>query len=190
MTDWQQFKMLFQQQFVAHLSVTQKLILANQLNNRRQGLSESVTDYYHDVMKMCRQYDPHMQDDEQRTKLLNGLRTELLDKILVQPLTGTTNDLLLALQQVEAGLKFTFQRMNDSSATVDETFTPTARRIQPSSQPQLAYNERRPHFHKDYRSSTAYSANGNEQRQSNWQGVCYQCGRFGHYAQQCPNHLN
>ncbi|CAF0861499.1 unnamed protein product [Didymodactylos carnosus] len=198
MRDWQQFKALFRRQFVSHLSVTDKLLLANQLNNRRQALNEPVTQYYHDMMKLCRQYDPDMDDAERRTKLLNGLKVELLDKILPQPMFGTTNDLLLALQQIEAGQKFTSQRMNDSTVIVEERPAQSTTMINPSSEARSANHralqssfrnnsyQQRQQYENSSQPSTAPYLRGHWQQQGN----CFRCGGFGHYAKHCPSPLN
>ncbi|CAF5229628.1 unnamed protein product, partial [Rotaria magnacalcarata] len=57
-------------------------LLAEQINQRKQGSDESVHDYYYALDKLCREYDPQMSAIDKTIKLVGGLREELKGKLL------------------------------------------------------------------------------------------------------------
>jgi hypothetical protein len=58
-------------------STAQQLNISIKLQNRRQGLNESVQSYYLDVLALCAKLDPEMSEKQQRLHLQRGLKPSL-----------------------------------------------------------------------------------------------------------------
>ena len=56
----------------------------NKLRNRKQGAGESATDYYYDIMDLCRSVDPNMNETTKLGHLFRGLKPSLAKKALDQ----------------------------------------------------------------------------------------------------------
>ena len=51
------------------------------LRNRVQGIDETTSNYYYDVLDMCRSVDPHMREEIRLQHLFRGLKPSLFEKI-------------------------------------------------------------------------------------------------------------
>jgi hypothetical protein len=79
---WVLFRQAFERAFPAPERTQNKHLLAEQINQRKQGPDESVHDYYYALDKLCRQYDQQMPPIDKTIKLVGGLRDELKEKLL------------------------------------------------------------------------------------------------------------
>lgn len=79
---WAAFRQAFQQAFPPPDRTQNRHLLAEQINQRKQGMDESIHDYYYALDKLCREYDPHMSAIDKTIKLVSGLREHLKEKML------------------------------------------------------------------------------------------------------------
>ena len=56
----------------------------NKLRNRKQGAGESATDYYYDIMDLCRSVDPNMNETTKLGHLFRGLKPSLAKKLWIK----------------------------------------------------------------------------------------------------------
>lgn len=56
----------------------------SKLRNRQQQTNESATEYYYDVMDLCRSIDPNMSEVVKLDHLFRGLKKSLLEKTWVK----------------------------------------------------------------------------------------------------------
>ena len=74
------------------------------LITRMQGLDEPAATYYYDMMRLCRRQNPSMKEEEKLTHIMRGLKSGVLEKVLVLEPKDCT-DLLNKLRSIEeAGL--------------------------------------------------------------------------------------
>ncbi|CAF4954258.1 unnamed protein product, partial [Rotaria socialis] len=71
------FRQTFERAFPPPERTQNPHLLAEQINQRKQGSDESVHDYYYALDKLCREYDPQMSAIDKTIKLVGGLREEL-----------------------------------------------------------------------------------------------------------------
>ena len=81
-TSWTQFRAAFERAFPPPARTQNRHLLAEQINQRKQGADGSVHDYYYALDKLCRDYDPNMSAIDKAIKLVGGLRPELKEKVL------------------------------------------------------------------------------------------------------------
>ena len=62
---------------ILHRLVTFKIFQEAKLRNRVQGLNESMTAYYYDVVNLCRSVDPNMPENYKIEALFRGLKPSL-----------------------------------------------------------------------------------------------------------------
>ena len=79
---WAAFRQSFQQAFPPPERTQNRHLLAEQINQRKQGIDESIHDYYYALDKLCREYDPRMSAIDKTIKLVSGLREDLKEKML------------------------------------------------------------------------------------------------------------
>ncbi|CAF3404995.1 unnamed protein product [Rotaria socialis] len=79
---WMVFRQTFERAFPPPERTQNPHLLAEQINQRKQGSDESVHDYYYALDKLCREYDPQMSAIDKTIKLVGGLREELKCKLL------------------------------------------------------------------------------------------------------------
>lgn len=91
---WVAFRQVFERAFPPPERTQNPHLLAEQINQRKQGADESVHDYFYALDKLCRQYDPQMSAIDKTIKLVGGLREELKEKIL--PLNVQTPEQFLS----------------------------------------------------------------------------------------------
>lgn len=88
---------------------------------RHQGLQEPVGTYHYDMLRLCNKMNPKMDEIEKMTHIMRGLRSGLLEKVLVHE-PKDCNDLLGKLRSIEEAEILSSQRptynyflMKDSS---------------------------------------------------------------------------
>lgn len=75
-------------------------ISQNLLTNRIQNMTEPAHQYYYDVLRLCNKVNPDMGEDEKITHLIRGLKSSILEKVLVlEP--KDCKDLLSKIKSVE-----------------------------------------------------------------------------------------
>ena len=79
---WLTFRQALEQAFPPPERTQNRHLLAEQINQRKQGDDESVHDYYYSLYKLCREYNLGMSPMDKAIKLVSGLREELKEKIL------------------------------------------------------------------------------------------------------------
>lgn len=79
---WAQFRLVLQNAFPPPARTQNRHLLAEQINQRRQAADESVHDYFYELDKLCREYDPQMTSIDKTIKLVGGLRPQLKEKVL------------------------------------------------------------------------------------------------------------
>ena len=76
---------------------------------RHQGLGESVADYYYDIMRLCNKMNPNMTEGEKLTHVMRGLKSGMLEKVLVLEPKNCL-DLLGKLRSIEEAEFMSSQR--------------------------------------------------------------------------------
>ena len=79
---WMIFRQAFERAFPPPERTQNRHLLAEQINQRKQGSDETVHDYYYSLDKLCREYDPQMSAIDKTIKLVGGLREDLKEKLL------------------------------------------------------------------------------------------------------------
>lgn len=79
---WANFRTAFERAFPPPDRTQNRHLLAEQINQRKQGEDESVHDYYYALDKLCREYDSKMSPIDKTIKLVGGLTEELKEKML------------------------------------------------------------------------------------------------------------
>jgi hypothetical protein len=79
---WMIFRQAFERAFPPPERTQNRHLLAEQINQRKQGSNETVHDYYYSLDKLCREYDPQMSAIDKTIKLVGGLREDLKEKLL------------------------------------------------------------------------------------------------------------
>jgi hypothetical protein len=194
----------FKKQFInAFTSSTYKWKISTKLMNRRQGNDESVQSYYYDVLSLCARYNPNMQEDEKIVYLSRGLKPSIQQQVIIGN-PQKCKDLFEQAKRAEAAAAIIQPSMTVTSATptedVDET-TAALRRISINKNSrrndQSTWTSKRDSNHRwsqqqQFSNNNYY--NNNQSRQSSQrdpsQLQCYNCNGIGHYAYQCPSHLN
>ncbi|RWS02883.1 hypothetical protein B4U79_08972, partial [Dinothrombium tinctorium] len=78
-----------------------KMNIESKLRSRVQGENEPFRSYYYDMLKLCTRLNPDMTDDERKSRILNGLRTDLYQQI-ASNIPQTCDELLQKLQSIES----------------------------------------------------------------------------------------
>jgi len=63
------------------LQVNFKFYQEEKLRNRMQGLNEPTTNYYYDIINLCRTVDPNMSENNKVAALFRGLKPSLVEKL-------------------------------------------------------------------------------------------------------------
>ena len=79
---WLNFRQALEQAFPPPERTQNRHLLAEQINQRKQGPDETVHAYFYSLDKLCREYNPGMSPMDKAIKLVSGLREDLKEKIL------------------------------------------------------------------------------------------------------------
>ncbi|CAF1084265.1 unnamed protein product [Didymodactylos carnosus] len=189
----------FKRQFIgAFSSSAQKLKISSKLINRRQGNSEPVQSYYYDILSLCTRFNQDMQDEEKMVYLLRGLKPSIQQHVIINN-PKQWEDLLEQAKRVEAASAIMQLQPPIATTTttdsIEETTAALRRMIIKSDDRQNDYASRnnQRYSNSDRRWPQQYS-NNNYSRQRNQDNsrrfFCHNCNGIGHYAYQCPSHLN
>ncbi|CAF1076477.1 unnamed protein product [Rotaria sordida] len=193
----------FKKQFVnAFISSIHKLKISTKLMNRRQGNDESVQSYYYDILALCTRLNPDMQEDEKILYLLRGLKPSLQQHVIMNE-PKKSKDLFEHAKRAEAAAALitqpsptvtssvTNEQMNETTAALHRT-----RISQNSSQNDRRIWNNQSDSNRRWPQQNYNNNNNNNNRfrqfppRKSSQFKCYNCSGIGHYAYQCPSHLN
>jgi len=189
----------FKKQFInTFTSSTHKLKISTKLMNRRQGNNESVQSYYYDILALCTRLNPEMQEEEKILYLLRGLKPSMQQHVIMSN-PQRCKDLFEHAKRAEAAASIIQPSSTITPAAspedIDETtaalrrssINQNNRRIDQSTGPNQRNSNRRwqqQTYNNNYN-------NRNKVRQPPQRELqCYNCNGIGHYAYQCPSHLN
>ena len=213
---WVQFRDAFQRAFPPPARTQNRHLLAEQINQRKQGADESVHDYYYALDKLCREYDAQMSAIDKTIKLVSGLRVELKEKML--PLNvQTPEEFMNHGKNFESSEKVMAHHHNsiESIEYAEPTYTfesnryPAVAASRPyhqhnQSKTPSSYNHQRQQ-HMNYRSIARNQppfSHQHEQSAGYYQQIkinrkpesnrirCFRCGQEGHVQRKCPHYLN
>ncbi|CAF1429741.1 unnamed protein product [Rotaria sordida] len=200
--------------FTTWISFTQQLINTfesagkadisfNRLRHYQQGLTQDVRQYYFEVMKLCKEANPLMDDASKLQYLKDGLKPSLrFDVLLKDP--QTPEEFLQYAQRVEE-LKLLDDKQDVSTCYVEQKFANSpsmnAQNMHiktQSTNPTYSFRQS-----KDFKMRDKPNYNNNNSRQmstetsttqsqyyntiSKPQYQCYKCGGRDHYIRNCPH---
>ena len=175
----------------------------SQLICRVQGLSEPIHQYYYDMMQLCHRANPHMAESEKLTHIMRGIKSSILEKVLVlEP--KNCKDLLNKSKSVEEAAFLSNTRPNYNYYLLqDKGNSQNVQAGASCSQPQSTGNnadmsvlcnalqELIGKLGQGYRPKMPWQMRGGGQqrrpsRTVDGRPVCYQCNVPGHYSSSCP----
>ncbi|CAF1366701.1 unnamed protein product [Didymodactylos carnosus] len=182
--------------------------LEDDIRNRRYHDSESMHQYYPDIMRKCDLLEEEypVSDRHRIDYITRGLPDSIQDQLLIREYSAP-KELLEVLQKIEERRKrANFERhvisldnntlpsLAIATSTLQPTL-PSTTSMQPITSPiqrPFRYNDNLSHYNQsqNYRPTSRPSSYYNHQQQSI---QCYNCGRFGHRAADCfkpKQHLN
>jgi hypothetical protein len=204
--------------FTTWASFTQKLINTfestgkadisfNRLRHYQQGLTQDVRQYYFEIMKLCKEANPLMDDDTKLQYLKDDLKPSLrFDVFLKNP--QSTEEFLEYAQKVEE-LKSLDERDNIIDRVVNNKSPDSLtlkltnknnnsqQRNQPTSSQQLDVNNS--YKRNQFNNNTNNNSKANQQHITttatngyNWETPkppyqCYNCGATDHFFRNCPH---
>jgi hypothetical protein len=186
--DWPEFRAAFTQRFPSPPSIRNPFEYFQQLSNRRQGINETIVEYYTNVLKLCHHYNPRMSDVERVDHLKKGLRASLLEKVLDRnPITpeefidavfkAESNQRILQVQ-LDMNGNTTKNTHRNQQGIDDVRFPPPAATSRPR-------YDAPPNQHSRPSDRPQRRPNG-----SSADIVCYTCGEPGHISPRCPLNWN
>jgi hypothetical protein len=121
---WIVFRQTFERAFPPPERTQNRHLLAEHINQRKQGPDELVHDYFYALDKLCREYDPRMSPIDKTIKLVGGLRGELKEKML--PLNvQTPEEFMIQAKNFESSEKVMahHREQNGSIELTEPTYT-------------------------------------------------------------------
>ncbi|CAF3533483.1 unnamed protein product [Rotaria socialis] len=185
----------FKNQFVnAFTSSVHKLKISTKLMNRRQGNDESVQSYYYDILALCARFNPEMREDEKILYLLLGLKPSIQQHVIISD-PKKCKDLFEHAKRTEAAAAI-IQPVSIETSTIYEHHEETTAALRHA----ITNRNNRPMDYSNANKKNKSSHRWSQQYHTNWfyqyprrtssQLKCYNCHGVGHYAYQCPSHLN
>lgn len=173
-----------------------KIFQEAKLRNRVQGFNESMTEYYYDIINLCRAVDPNMPENSKVEALFRGLKPSWLEKLY--PLGINTCADFLAKAKIFTEAEMLSNRRNWSETMLDQTKKDVCF-LQPPSTPVAAVTmqeqadagwkkiiERLEKEIQDLKKEKAEKPRGTESgRSKDGKPKCYVCDKVGHIARNC-----
>jgi len=184
----------FKEQFLTTFTSSgDKLKIYSKLTNRRQRPDETVQSYHYDILSLCSKFNEKMLESEKILHLLHGLKPSLLQQVMMAD-PETCKDFLEQAKRAEAAAAITQSQAADTTTTTDlvEETTAALRRTTINNNNNNQQFRQQPQNFNQRGSQQKYNNNQiRRQRQGGLSNlVCYNCNGVGHYAYQCPSHLN
>lgn len=148
---WNAFRQACEHTFPPPERTQNKHLLAEQINQRKQGANESVHDYFYSLDQLCRQYDPQMSLLDKTIRLVGGLRDELKEKVLPLNLR-TPDEFLIQAKNYESSQQVMNQqrRTNEHVESLEPIYIyehnqyPTTATMKQTHQQRFHFNHRQP----------------------------------------------
>ena len=191
--DYNEFKIQFLKAFT---SPAYKLQISAKLANRRQNNTESIQSYYYDILSLCSRFNPNMAEDEKLVYLLRGLKPSIQQQVIVHK-PEDCQELLEQAKRIEATSRIVQQQDETPADASSEETTAALRRTTSSpnnyqTNESARYSQRSDHYNGRAAGEQHNSNYRSQARQQTRRShiICYNCNGAGHYASQCPSHLN
>ncbi|CAF3748916.1 unnamed protein product [Adineta steineri] len=191
-SEYDEFKKEFINTFTSSIH---KLKISTKLLNRRQGNEESVQAYYYDILALCIRLNPAMQEEEKVLYLLRGLKPTIQQHVIMTN-PKQSKELFEYAKRVEAAASITQPSSSSmTSSSMDEHIDETTAALRRTTITQNNRQDTRSYNLNNHRTQQQYDNTYNNRsyqpsRRSSTQLKCYNCHGIGHYAYQCPSHLN
>jgi hypothetical protein len=179
---------LFVQKLIDTFESSSKADIAfNRLRQYQQGLNQDVRQYYFEIMKLCKEANPTMDEATKLQYLKDGLKTSLRFEILLKN-PKTTEVFLEYAQRIEE-LKSLDDKQVIRSSVIDDKFNSYSMNSQqPSNYDSSDYKQ---HYSTNnlYQPMDNTTTNKNQFTKNKPRPPyrCYRCGSTEHYIQDCQN---
>lgn len=151
------------------------------LSTRYQGPSENLWEYFHEMLKLCHDVNPNMDEEEKIRFVLKGLNPKILGKVNLMR-NDSVEELRSNLRKVEATAFLLGQTMptasNQGQQDMQELRNQIARlemSIKGRNQTNF-YNTHKPKF-ENVKTEPGRTADGRV--------ICFKCNKPGHFARNC-----
>ena len=174
----------------------------NHLRHYEQSINQDVRQYYFDVMKLCKEANPFMDDASKLQYLKDGLKSSLRFEVLLKN-PQNTEDFLRYAQKIEELKSFdekqyvpTWSSENKftTSPTINPTIINTKSKQMNHSFSSGKANDINVHYNANYNNTssdhmpinttTSQVQHHNNIQKSPYQ--CYKCGAHDHFIRNCP----
>lgn len=164
------------------------------LKDRKQGETESFTEYYESIIDLCRKHDTDMTDLQTIDWLKAGMKITLYEKLQGEDFT-TPQALLHRAQRIELDTAVLDARKRTSaipaqtsSPSKNHSYTPAYYQHRSPNPPPLMST---PYSTSAYNNTTQSPSSTHSYNSTTYARrpiVCYSCGQPGHISPQCPFH--